>query len=673
MDAPPSVPHRRRSTWSMPVFVPSLLLIAILLAVCLFRPRAAEAFFTAGQAWVTGHFSWLYVLAVATFLLMLIVIAVSRYGDIRLGPDDARPDFSFGSWLAMLFAAGMGIGLMYFGVGEPMMHFLAPPYAEPGTLAAAREAMVSTFFHWGFHAWAVYAVVGLVLAYFGFRYGLPLTLRSGLYPIFKERIHGPIGHAVDVFALVGAVFGIATTLGYGVQQLSAGLQRLTGWDTSGQGFLLGLIAVVVALAGVSAASGLDKGVKRLSELNLLLAIALLWFVLLTGPTRVLLGLFSENLGNYLSGIVQLTFRTFSYQPAQSPGWFGGWTILYWAWWISWSPFVGLFIARISRGRTIREFILGVLLVPTAFNLLWMTVFGNTAIWLDMHAAAGALGSSASNVDALLFNFFDLLPWPTLTSGMAIVLISVFFITSADSGAFVIDNIATQGCEQSPVWQRLFWAALLGLTAALLLGVGGLKALQSMTLIAALPFTLIMLLLCLGLWRGLLADRLHFSRELSPATNFWTGQRWRARLDQLLHLPSQADMAEFFRSRVEPALTEVSVELNRRGLDSQVRFEGELQVTLTVAQQGVRDFVYGVRAVARPAPAFNPLAAAHSGRGDDPIHEPLTFFADGRAGYDIQYLTHQELIADVLRQYERYLLLAQNQDTQLLNQAPGHTD
>lgn len=672
MDTPQTVAASRRTTLSMPVFIPSIIIIASLLAVCTFNPKAAEAFFAAGQSWITAHFSWFYVLAVATFLVVLITIASSRFGDIRLGPDDARPDFSFTSWLAMLFAAGMGIGLMYFGVGEPMMHFLSPPTAEAGTMVAAQEAMTTTFFHWGFHAWAIYAVVGLVLAYFGFRYKLPLTLRSGLYPIFKERIHGPIGHAVDVFALVGTIFGIATTLGYGVLQLSAGLHRLTGWETGSQLFQFGLIAVVVGMAGISAATGLDKGVRRLSELNLFLAIVLLAFVLFAGPTLPVLGMLSENIGNYLSGIVSMTFRTFSYAPASSEGWFGGWTILYWAWWISWSPFVGLFIARISRGRTIREFIIGVLLVPTAFNLLWMTVFGNTAIWLDLNSAAGALGATASNVDALLFNFFDLLPLAGVTSTLAVILIAVFFVTSADSGAFVIDNIATQGNDRSPIWQRLFWAALLGLTAAILLAAGGLKALQSMTLIAALPFAMIMLLLCVGLIRGLFADRLHFSRELSPATNFWNGQMWKARLDQLLRLPDQADVASFIARVVNPALQEVCAELNRRGVTSRVEEVAEHGVALIVPQEAGRDFVYGVRIESRPAPAFNPLAAAQSGDGDDPLFEPMTYFEDGRAGYDIQYLTRQEVIADVLRQYERYLQLAQVSGTQLLHSAPGHT-
>ncbi|WP_211234026.1 BCCT family transporter [Chitinilyticum litopenaei] len=671
MDTLPSTAASRRSTLSMPVFVPAMLIIAALLAVCTLAPRAAEAFFAAGQAWVTQHFGWFYVLSVATFVIVLLTIAVSRYGDIRLGPDDARPEFGFASWLAMLFAAGMGIGLMYFGVGEPMMHYAAPPTAAAGTPAAAREAMTTTFFHWGVHAWAIYALVGLVLAYFGFRYKLPLTLRAGLYPIIKERIHGPIGHAVDVFALVGTIFGIATTLGYGVLQLSAGLNRLTGWDTGSDAFRFGLIAVVIGLAAISAISGLDKGVRRLSELNLLLAVLLLGFVLFAGPTLPLLGLLSENIGQYVSGLVSLTFRTFSYEAASSEGWFGGWTILYWAWWISWSPFVGLFIARISRGRTIREFIVGVLLVPSAFNLLWMTIFGNTAIWLDQNVAGGALAAGAGNVDALLFQFFDYLPLAGVTSTLAVLLIGVFFVTSADSGAFVIDTIATQGAARSPLWQRLFWAVVLGLTAGILMSAGGLKALQSMTLIAALPFAFIMLLLCAGLWRGLLADHLHFSRELSPATNFWNGQLWKARLDQLLRQPERGEVAHFLQTVVAPALAEVSTELNRRGLASRVD-TGEEHLALVVTVEGRRDFVYGVRIAASPAPAFNPLAAAQSDAGEEQLFAPQTFFEDGRAGYDVQYLTRQEVIADVLRQYERYLQLLQTDGTALLNAAPGHT-
>lgn len=660
-----------RCTLSLPILLPSLLLIALLLLVCALAPAEAGKFFGNGQKWITRHFSWFYVLAVGMFLVLLLGLAFSDYGRIRLGPDDARPEFSFASWLAMLFAAGMGIGLMYFGVGEPMMHFLAPPQAAAATPAAAREAMVTTFFHWGFHAWAIYAIVGLVLAYFGFRYNLPLTIRSGLYPVFKERIHGPIGHLVDVFALVGTIFGIATTLGYGVLQLSAGITRLTGLDTSGGLFRFALIGVVIGLAAISALSGLDKGVRRLSEINLLLAIALMLFVLFAGPTEFLLGALAENIGNYASQLAGLTFRTFTYSEPNQAGWFADWTLLYWAWWISWSPFVGLFIARISRGRTLREFVLGVLFVPTAFNLLWMTIFGNSAIWLTRQGGQQTLAETAGDVDALLFNFFDLLPGSDITSALAVLLISIFFVTSADSGAFVIDNIATQGRQNSPVWQRLFWAGLLGLTAAILMATGGLGALQSMTLIAALPFAGIMLLLCYSLWRGLQADLAHSTRRLSPASDFWNGRHWRTRLDWLVRRTGPEEARQFMAQTALPALQGISQELNERGLDSRVETETPEQLALIVPQQGRRDFCYGVKIAAHAPPAFNPLAAAQSDEADAQVCEVVTFFADGRAGYDIQYLTRDEVSADVLRQYERYLHLIQSEQAVLLNTAPEH--
>ncbi|KDB08384.1 choline/carnitine/betaine transporter [Burkholderia sp. lig30] len=656
------------TTFKPQVVLPSLAVIGALLAVCALRPGEAGALFSAGQQWVIAHFDWFYVLAVTAFLVFLVLIAASDFGHIKLGPDDAEPEFSFLSWTAMLFAAGMGIGLMYFGVGEPMQHFLKPPVADAGTPSAAREAMLMTFFHWGFHAWAIYGVMGLVLAYFGFRYNLPLTLRSGLYPVLRERIDGWIGHAVDAFALVGTIAGIAATLGYGVMQISAGLHTVAGWDTSGNLFRIGLVALVVLMAGLSAASGLDKGVKRLSELNLLIAFALLAFVFATGPTSFLLRAFGDNVGQYLSSLVDLSFRTYAYAPPREEGWFGGWTILYWAWWVSWSPFVGMFIARISRGRTIRQFVIGVLLVPTAFNLVWMTVFGNSAIWLDAHGAAGALAQTASSVDALLFRFFDYLPFSQLLSIAAIALIAVFFVTSADSGAFVIDAIATRGAPHSPVWQRLFWAALLGVTAAVLLVAGGLGALQAMTLIAALPVALIMLALCYGLWRGLVADRAHYSQDMAPATNFWTGQHWRLRLSHILRQTTDAQARQFVAETVLPALQTVARELQASGVDAHVRRDDANAVRLTVPTAEQRDFVYGARVTRKAAPAFVIREAATP---REHVYGIITFFEDGRLGYDIEYLRGDEVIADVLRQYERYISLAADTRTHLLNRAPGH--
>lgn len=679
--APATAARKPRMTFAPAVVLPSLLVLGALLVLCGFYPQRADQLFGSAQAWVVTNFDWFYTVAVTGFLVFLVLIAWSRYGDIRLGPDDAKPEFSFASWTAMLFAAGMGIGLMYFGVGEPLQHYLNPPTQEAGTPAAAREALTSTFFHWGFQAWAIYGVMGLVLAYFGFRYNLPLTMRSGLYPLLQKRINGPIGHSVDAFALVGTIAGLATTLGYGALQLAAGLNLVTGWDTGTTAFRIAVIVVVVGLAGLSAASGLDKGVKRLSEVNLLITFALLGFVLLCGPTVFLLQAFSENIGNYLSSLVGMSLRTFTYEVAKDDGWFGGWTILYWAWWISWSPFVGMFIARISRGRTVREFIVGVLFIPTAFNLLWMTVFGNGAIWIDTHVAQGALSATASNVDALLFRFFEYLPLAKAVSWIAVLLIALFFVTSADSGAYVVDAIASRGHPQSPVWQRLFWAAVLGVTAVVLLLAGGLKALQAMTLVTALPVAAIMVLLCIGLWRGMKADLAHAGQDLAPATSFWTGQHWRKRLEQIVHQPTEADVNRFLKVSVLPAMQEVVAEMRKQGVDARVQDDTAVtegadagSVRLIVPITGLRDFVYGVRPVTRRLPGFM-LTEVTDDEENVRRHvvEPITFFEDGREGYDVQYLRQEELIADILRNYERYLSLMADQRTVLLNRAPGHTE
>jgi choline/glycine/proline betaine transport protein len=414
-----------------PVFYGALICISLFLAVGVFMPGQAGVIFGAVQTFILSAFGWFYLLSVGVFLLAVLMLCFGRFGQLKLGPDDSVPDFRFASWVAMLFAAGMGIGLMFYAVGEPMTHYLKPPTAEPRSIAAMREAMTVTFFHWGIHAWAIYAVVGLSLAYFGYRYNLPLTVRSGLYPLLKSRIDGPVGHAVDIFAIVGTMFGIATSLGLGVSQINAGLNHLLGVPI-GIEVQLPLIVGVTAMATLSVATGLDKGVRILSETNLVVAILLMLFVLVVGPTTQLFRDFVQNLGLYFDTLVLRTFNIYAYQPTP---WIDAWTLFYWAWWISWSPFVGMFIARISRGRTVREFVVAVLFIPAGFTFFWMTVFGNTAISIDTGAAAGALGSAvADDVSVGLFRFFEYLPFPVVTSTFAVLLVCIFFITSADSGA-----------------------------------------------------------------------------------------------------------------------------------------------------------------------------------------------------------------------------------------------
>jgi choline/glycine/proline betaine transport protein len=442
---------------------------------------------------------WFYMGVVALFFIWIIYLACSKYAHIKLGPDDSSPDYSYASWFAMLFSAGMGIGLLFFGVAEPITHFNSPPVGEGNTVEAAQNAMLFTYFHWGLQAWTTYIVVGLSLAYFSYRHGLPLTMRSALYPIIGERVHGRIGHSVDVFAVLGTMFGVATSLGIGAMQINAGLNYLFQVNISEVTQVL-IIAVITGFATISVVSGLDAGIRRISELNIVLAILLLAFVLLAGPTAGLLGSFIQNIGNYLSNMTSLTFNLYAYQPNE---WMGEWTLFYWAWWISWSPFVGIFIARISKGRTIREFILGVLLVPTGFTFLWLSIFGNSALFIELGGDGGAISAATLNqMPTALFVLLEQLPWTTIVSMVAVLLIVTFFVTSSDSGSLVIDTITSGDNKDSATWQRLFWAVSQGIVASVLLVGGGLAALQAATLSSALPIAFIMILMCLGLARKL---------------------------------------------------------------------------------------------------------------------------------------------------------------------------
>ena len=482
-----------------PVFLTSACLIILFSAYGGAFSDHAAATFASIQSWLVTYMGWFYMGVVALFFIWIIYLACSKYAHIKLGPDDSSPDYSYASWFAMLFSAGMGIGLLFFGVAEPITHFNSPPVGEGNTVEAAQNAMLFTYFHWGLQAWTTYIVVGLSLAYFSYRHGLPLTMRSALYPIIGERVHGRIGHSVDVFAVLGTMFGVATSLGIGAMQINAGLNYLFQVNISEVTQVL-IIAVITGFATISVVSGLDAGIRRISELNIVLAILLLTFILLAGPTAQLLGSFIQNIGNYLSNMTSLTFNLYAYQPNE---WMGEWTLFYWAWWISWSPFVGIFIARISKGRTIREFILGVLLVPTGFTFLWLSIFGNSALFIELGGDGGAISAATLNqMPTALFVLLEQLPWTTVVSMVAVLLIVTFFVTSSDSGSLVIDTITSGDNKDSATWQRLFWAVSQGIVASVLLVGGGLAALQAATLSSALPIAFIMILMCLGLARKL---------------------------------------------------------------------------------------------------------------------------------------------------------------------------
>jgi choline/glycine/proline betaine transport protein len=651
-----------------PVFFGSVAITAMFLGIGVLFPSQAEAIFSAMQSWILSSFGWLYLLAVAIFLGSVIIFAASGFGNLKLGPDDSSPDFPYMSWVAMLFAAGMGIGLMYFAVGEPMTHFAAPPEAEPLTIAAQRQAMSLTFFHWGLHAWAIYAVVGLSLGYFGYRYNLPLTVRSGLYPLLKNRIKGPIGHAVDIFAICGTLFGLATSLGFGVLQMNAGLSYLFDLPNSAVVQVV-LIVVITAIATISVVTGVDKGIRRLSELNLILAVLLMFFVLAVGPTSQLLRDFVQNIGVYLDTIVLRTFNIYAYEPRP---WIDKWTLFYWAWWISWSPFVGMFIARISRGRTVREFVIAVLFIPAGFTFFWMTVFGNTALHIDTTVANGALSAAVANdLSVALFQFFQYLPIPAVTSSLAVLLVAIFFITSADSGSLVVDTIAAGGETATTTAQRVFWCALEGLIAAVLLLAGGLAALQSATIATALPFSLIMLVLIWALFKGMksdLAQKQVGYGAIAPQARPAAALTWQRRLGLILNAPTEKEVTDYIAMIVTPALENVAQELEKRGRSATVsREDDECSVSLTVPASGVRNFVYGVHPIAYRLPAFSALEAAQGDRR----FEARTFFSDGSRGYDLMSMTQEQIIADVLAQFDRYLQLVKSPEASLVIAAPEH--
>lgn len=646
----------------------TLFFVVLLVAMILIAPEQTQTLLNAAKSGIFANFSWFYVLAFSVFLGFLVILSVSSLGNIKLGNDEEEPEFGFLSWLAMLFAAGMGVGLMFFGVAEPLTHYLSD-ITTGSAEHKQQEALLHTLFHWGIHAWAVYGTIALALAYFGFRYKLPLALRSCFYPLLKERINGKLGDLIDIMALLATLFGVITTLGFGASQLGAGLHQL-GWISENSFSLqMVVIAVVMSLAIFSAISGVGKGVKILSELNLTLAFCLLIFVLVAGPTLYLLSAFSDNIGTYLSNLVQLSFKTYVYEQEHT-GWFSGWTILYWAWWCSWAPFVGLFIARISRGRTIREFIFGVLVIPSMFGILWFTVFGNTAIWLNNGEAAGTLGQMISSPETLLFKFLDYLPLSGVTGFVSLVVISLFFITSADSGIYVLNNIASRDKSlTAPRWQAVMWGVLMSTVAIVLMQSGGLANLQAMTLLVALPFAMLMLLMCFSLWKGLNADKKYFDTKVNPTSIFWTGDKWKERLEQMMNQTQEKDILRFLKHTVLPAMRELRQELiSKYELSVQINTlfdQDEPAVELVIQKDLMRDFMYGVKSIGREVSEqlINDDNLPHIQHSM--TYEPYTYFFDGRVGYDVQYMDQDELIADMLKHYERYLSLLDDVGQELM--------
>ncbi len=652
MDAAKKMP---KAIILFPVFIPAVIVTLLLVIGTISNPDLAGEVFSSTLAFITTNFGWFYMLSVAFFLVFIVGIAMTPWGSIKLGPDHAEPQYSFPAWFAMLFSAGYGIALLFFGVAEPVLHYASPPAGAGETVDAAKQAMQIAFFHWGFHIWAIYGLTGLVLAYFSFRHGLPLSMRSALYPIIGERIYGPIGHVVDVFAILGTLFGIATTLGLSVTQINAGINYLWPSIPISINVQIIAIAIITGLAICSVVAGLDKGVKNLSLLNMILAIGLMLFVFLVGPTIFILETFLQNTGSYLNNIIE---RTFNLQAYSRSDWIGNWTLFIFGWTIAWSPFVGLFIAKISRGRTIRQFVFGVMFVPTIFTFLWFSVFGDTALHMIMvEGYTSLIGDVQADNAIALFKLFELLPMTSIASFLAVVLIITFFVTSSDSGSLVIDSLAAGGALHTPVWQRVFWASIEGVVASALLLAGGLSALQTMTIASALPFAIIMMIAALGMWRALVIEGHHETSLQSHmqgsrlASNAGPGL-WKKRLAGMVSFPSREEVDDFMNTTVLKAMRRVQRELSGQEWAAEVHTdEAHSRLYLEVIRDDQVDFIYEIRAVGYAMPAF---ALTEGPEADEQYYRAEVFLRRGGQHYDVYGYDQADIISDILDQFEKYL-------------------
>ncbi|MCO3371504.1 BCCT family transporter [Pseudomonas aeruginosa] len=643
-----------------PVFYGAAILILLFAAVVIGFPQRAGEWLLAAQTWASQTVGWYYLLAMTLYLIFVVVTALSGYGKIKLGADHDEPEFSYLSWAGMLFAAGISITLFFFCVSEPLTHFLQPPQGEAGTQEAARQAMELLFLHWGLHGWGVFALVAMALAYFAYRHNLPLALRSALYPLIGKRINGPIGYTVDCFGIIATVFGLGADMGFGVLQLNSGLDYLYAIPHT-HPVQMALIVLMMGAAISVAVSGVDKGIRILSDINMLLACSLLLFVLFAGPTQHLLNTLVQNVGDYLGHLPGKSFDLYAYGGPSD--WLGSWTVFYWAWWIAWAPFVGLFIARISRGRTIREFVFGVLFIPLGFTLAWMSIFGNSALEQAL-GGASELGRVAIEQPSMaLYQMLQNYPWSRAVITVTVLVSFVFFVTSADSGTVVLSTLSAHGGsadDDGPKWLRVFWGSVTALVTGGLLFAGSIDALKSAVVLTSLPFSLILLLMMWGLHKAFYMESQRQrarSHSLAPLMS-GNGKRsggWKRRLSQAVHFPSRDEVYRFMNDVVRPAISEVSEVFREKGLAVDAQLDpGNASLSLEIGHGEQHRFLYQVLMRGYFTPSF-----ARAGMGGLHLKNRRYFraevhLAEGSQDYDLMGYTKEQIINDMLDQYERHL-------------------
>lgn len=669
----PEPPHDEPSSrLNLPVFVPAALITLGVTLWCVIAPDAAQSTLASAVGKVSTGFGWFYIALTTLVLIFVIYLALSKYGSVRLGPDHSRPEFSTGAWASMLFAAGIGTDLIFYSVYEPATQYLNPPSIEGGTVQAAREGTVWTLFHYGLSGWGMYTLMGMALGYFAYRMNLPLAVRSALYPLIGKKVDGPIGHATDTAAVLGTIFGVATSLGIGVVSLNVGLNIVFGFP-QGLATQASLIILAVVIAAVSATTGVEKGIKLVSQINVLLAISLALFVLVTGKTAFLLDALVLNVGDYVRMLPGMTNQTFAFEDNST--WMGYWTLFFWAWWVAWSAFVGLFLARISRGRTIRQFVLGALIIPFTYIVMWVSIFGNAA--LDQIRSGNASFQSVieggSDPSEGLWALLQEYPAFPVVATLAILVGLLFYVTSADSGALVMANLSSKlrtASDDGPAWLRIFWAAATGALTLAILSAGNILALQYATIIVGVPFALVLIPVMWGLWKalsvegqvtesrsgmlpGVMSSR---SASAEPTAGRAPHVPWQARVKRVMTFPDRGKADDYLTSVVAPAFDEVASELRGQGVGVGVEVvrgpdEDEQPGIELVTDVGADlPFVYRVQRREQPIPAYGGWAP----RGDERYSRLEVHLRGGGQGYDVMGYSRTQLIDDVLDQYERHL-------------------
>ncbi|WP_025274240.1 choline BCCT transporter BetT [Haloglycomyces albus] len=657
------------------VFYGSAIALVLFSLWSIIAPDAANNVIGTAVGWVSEYFGWYYFLTGTLVVIFVLVLAFSRYGRVKLGPDHATPDFSVFAWAAMLFAAGIGIDLMFFSVAEPVTQYMAPPQIEGQTVEAAREAIVWTLFHYGLTGWAMYTLMGIALAYFAFRHQLPLTIRSALFPIFGKRVQGRVGDAVDIAAVLGTTFGVAVSLGIGVVQLNYGLNFL--FDLPQNTLMqVAIILVAVLMATASAVAGIDKGIRRLSELNVILAIGLMVYIMIVEGPIDLLNKLVLNVGDYVSMFPGMTLDTMAYDP--NPEWMGLWTLFFWAWWIAWAPFVGLFLAKISRGRTIRQFVGAAMIIPFLFTLMFLAIFGNAAI-NQVRGGDEEFGETTMAVpEEGFYNLLAQYPGVTFIAGLATFVGLLFYVTSADSGAIVLGNFTTKLSDprkDAKPWMRIFWSVVLGLLTIAMLLVDGITALQNATVIMGLPFSFVLYLIGFGLWKALRVESLrteakrasyHASVAERSTVDRGSSRTWRQRVSRTMSYPGKRQVIRYLETTARPAFESVANELEQQGVETlvtQTTLEStglpylELQVGMGTEQH----FEYAIQPESAEVPGFA-MGMVSETQEYWRLEVHLT---EGNQGYDVMGYTSNQLISDMLDHYEHHL-----EFLRLSREAPG---